>query len=160
MNDKFEKYQKLKKEAVQREYAEGEKLQLLDSEIKEILNTFKNNDGSAMVTYESLSRMEFDKWFDLENGVKFMRIEHPTKEVFFITEMNPEESSDGIARFGKQEHDCKEICVVTSGELIETYEMCKHYDVNETVIYPAYYTHKPIAKIKSTYEVEFINPNK
>lgn len=134
-------------------------LSKLDEDIREILHTFKNDSGNSMVTYESLANLEFNVWFPVGNGVKFKRIEHSTKPVYYITEMDPSQTIDGIAKLGIQIHDCREYCNVIEGELIEPFEGDKKYTTGDVVIYPTNYKHKPYSTIFSRYGVEFIDPN-
>lgn len=126
-------------------------------ELQNAIDIFSGKDEkNSLISFESLSGFEFDKWYDASNGVRFKRIKDDNKPVYFITEMTPNKSEDGVARFGIQEHDCKEVVQIVKGELIEPFEQYKKYSVKDTVIYPQNYKHKPYATVDSTYLVEFI----
>ena len=129
-------------------------------EIKKIRDSFRNDSfEDALITYEQLENMPFYEWFVLDGtGVKFMRIENDTIPVYFITIMNPKLAIHGVAKFGVQWHDCKEIGKVIIGELIEPYENKKRYAKNDTFIYPAKFIHKPYSNIYAIYEIEFQEP--
>ena len=124
------------------------------------------SDEPDYITYNDLMNVKLDVWNVLEGkGIRFMRKYHPEKECFFITEMIPEKGikpNQGLmfAEFGLQVHNCKEIGRVIKGHLIELVETGKEYMVGDTFIYPRNFKHKPIATVKSVYEVEFINPKK
>lgn len=120
-----------------------------------IKSKFTSDDGDGLITFEELSTTQFNIWIDLGNGVKFMRIMHPTKPVYYITEMNPEESPNEIAEMGIQWHDCNEKCKVLKGHMIDAYDNARTYEVGETAAYNPLKKHKPLAKFKSIYEVEF-----
>jgi hypothetical protein len=70
--------------------------------------------------------------------------------------MHPKLTENKRAIFGLQLYNCKQICEIKSGHLIETLENNKHYSKGEKVFYPAFYKHKPSALIDSVYAVEFI----
>jgi hypothetical protein len=124
------------------------------------------NDTADVISWEQLIALDYKKWFVLEGkGVRFMRVKHAKKEAFFITEMDPELSNvifegEKVAEFGLQVHDCKELGVIKKGHLIELTENRKEYVKDDNFIFPINHRHKPISKIKSEYEVEFLNPNK
>lgn len=124
--------------------------------VMSILNTFSNDDGDSLVSYDELSSLEFYKWYIVGNGVRFMRLEHDKKPVFFVTEMIPKKQLNNKASFGVQSHDCKEIVNILEGELIEAMECGKRYEKGDIVIYPTNFLHKPYATVFSKYEVEFI----
>ena len=126
---------------------------------QDILTRFSGDQGKTMITYKELSEFEFETWFPVSCGVRFKRVKHATKPMYFITEMDPSKTENGIAEFGIQKHDCKEFCKVKEGHLIEILERSKYYSKGEKVIYPAFYRHKPSASIFSVYGVEFIKPN-
>lgn len=128
----------------------------LHKSIMSTLDSFSSDIGSSMISYSQLSLMSFDEWFDLGQGVRFMRVNHPEKELFFITEMNPKAEFNLKAVFGIQKHDCKEVVCILEGELIETMENGKRYTKGDTVIYPPNFLHKPFATVFSRYSVEFI----
>ena len=131
MVDKLKKYKILIEKHSELDEFEYNRLIELDSEINIIINNFKNYSVPVITTYETLSNMEFNMWFDLGNGVKFIRVEHPLKPVYYITEMTPNEDNNFVALFGKQLHNCKEICEIFEGELIETMEMDKKYEAGD-----------------------------
>ncbi|CAA6810540.1 MAG: Unknown protein [uncultured Sulfurovum sp.] len=160
MEDKFKKYNDLVKQCEAKYISENDRFNKLNEEITLMLNAFSFDEGESMITYQTLAGLEFDKWFPVNDGVKFKRIFNPNKPVFYITEMDPSATTDGVAIFGTQKHDCKELCTVIEGELIEGNEGNKKYVTGDIVIYPTDYLHKPKAKVFSKYLVEFINPNK
>ena len=122
----------------------------------DILSRFSGDQGKTMISYKELSEFEFDVWFPVSCGVRFKRVKNTKKPVYFITEMDPSKTENGIAEFGIQKHDCKELCKVKEGHLIEILERKKRYSKGEKVIYPPFYRHKPSASVYSIYGVEFI----
>ena len=124
--------------------------------IDDVISRFREDQGRSMITYDELKSVEFNKWIQVNEGVKFKRVYHPTKPVFFHTEMHPEKTILKTACFGLQEHDCKEVCRIITGHLIETLESGKMYEKNDVVIYPAFYKHRPASNVYAFYEVEFI----
>lgn len=134
---------------------EGEKLinkKILDYNLMKM--KFVNDEGEGLITKEELLKTDFNTWIDLGNGVKFMRIYKQDKPLFFITEMNPENSPKKIAEFGKQWHDCIEECKVIKGHMIDLIDD-KEYLEGETAVYEANQKHKPVSKVFSIFEVEF-----
>jgi hypothetical protein len=125
--------------------------------IQDVLSRFSEDQGKTMITYQELSDIAFDIWLNVSPGVRFKRVQHPQKPLYFITEMHPELTKDHCAVFGLQQHDCKEICEIKTGHLIEILENNKHYSQGDKVFYPAFYKHKPSASVYSVYSVEFIN---
>lgn len=116
---------------------------------------FSADEGDGLITYNELLQTKFNTWIDLGNGVRFMRVLHPEKPVYFITVMNPETSPNNIAEFGLQWHDCRENCGVLKGHLIDLYDEDKIYKEGDIAHYKAFKKHKPVAKVFSIYEVEF-----
>ena len=158
METKFDKYKRLKDLEDIKHKQDIEKLVKVQLELDLVLNSFKTDNSEDMITFRQLSNFKFNEEFDLGNGVTFKRVKHPSKKVYFITEMNPEDSPTKIAEFGRQKHDCKELCEVLEGELIEIREGFKKYDKGDIVIYPKNFIHKPSSSIKSKYGVEFLEP--
>lgn len=126
-------------------------------ELEKVIDIFSGKDReNSLISHEVLNAFDFDKWYNAGKGVRFKRIKDGKKPLYFITEMNPSLTDDGVARFGVQEHDCKEIVTIIKGELIEPFEQNKNYVKDEIVIYPENYKHKPFAREESVYLVEFI----
>lgn len=154
-----EKYQKWREASIKNDEIERQallKLEQTEVIIEDIIARFSRDQGRTLITYKDLISIEFNVWIRVNEGVKFMRIEHPTKPAFFHTVMEPELTENKVAEFGLQEHDCKEKGRVIEGELIETLEGNKTYKVDDEFIYPPFYKHKPKAYLYSVYEVEFI----
>lgn len=156
---RYEDYLALKQKDSEREATEMKRFEVLKQEIDSALKSFRD-DEESMIEYQTLVSMDFGKWYDLKNGVKFIRIKHKTKPCLFETVMTPTDSPDKIAKFGRQKHNCKEIVRVLKGELIERMELGKRYEVGDVVVYPKNYLHKPTSTVDSRYEVEFIEPKK
>lgn len=134
---------------------EGEKLaqqKLLDYEIMKM--KFKEDEGEGLITKKELARAEYNVWIDLGNGVRFMRVYKENVPIFYITEMNPDNSPNKIAEFGSQWHDCFEGCKVIKGHMIDLVNN-KEYKEGETANYEPFEKHKPISKVFSIYEVVF-----
>lgn len=155
MSDKFKEWELKYKEIKEKEELEIALIENRSAEILQILSTFKQDEGEYLVTYKQLSEMPFNEWFDLGDGVKFMRIKHPEKEVYYTTEMTPKDSPKDIAVFGMQAHDCHEDCEVIEGHLIEVLDRNKEYIKGKTVYYPPYFKHKPASRIESVFGVHF-----
>jgi hypothetical protein len=136
------------------------KLEILANKINTLslmIKHFKEDDGDGLITYQQLKNIGYDEKIDLENGVSFIRTFHPEKEVYFITNMNPNISNKKKAEFGKQWHDCLEYCEVIEGHLIDIITN-KKYLKGEIVVYEPFVIHKPTSLISSKYGVEFKNP--
>jgi hypothetical protein len=119
------------------------------------------NDSVDHIKWEDLIQVEFNVWIVLpKSGVRFMRVYHPEKEAFFITEMDPSLSDKEYAYFGLQVHNCKELGDVEIGHLVELTENRKEYVKHDNFIFPIDFRHLPIAYIYSIYSVEFLNPYK
>ena len=160
METRFDKYKRLAELDTERFKEQSDKLLLIQQELDSVLDSFTTDNSEDMITFKQLSNFRFNEEFDLGNGVVFKRVKHPTKEVYFITEMDPLKSTKKIAEFGKQKHDCKELCEVLEGELIEIREGFKRYEKGDIVVYPKNFIHKPSSSVKSKYGVEFLNPYK
>jgi hypothetical protein len=159
---KLARYDKLQQKSLEADRLESARIALLKKEVTVLIDGLKGGcDGLVnMITYAQLSVREFGVWFDLENGVRFKRVRHRYKKVYYVTEMNPMEHPKKRPTFGKQVHDCKEIGKVIKGELIETYECNKRYEKNDVFVYPAGFIHKPWSGLYSLYGVEFLDPKK
>ena len=155
-DEKYKKWDLIRQEDARRLQEATIHLHQSEQLIEEVLNRFCEDQGKTTVSYEEPSNIAFDVWLYPSPGVRFKRVEHKDKPLYFITEMNPEETDDNLAIFGLHQHDCKEICEVKEGHLIEILERNKHYSKGDKVFYPAFYRHKPSAKIFSIYGVEFI----
>jgi len=154
-DEKYKKWDLIRQEDAKRLHQAILYLNQSETLIKDVLNRFSTDQGKTVITYEELSNIAFDVWLHPSPGVRFKRVKHPEKPVYFITEMRPEETDDNIAMFGLHQHDCKEICEVKEGHLIEMLERNKSYTEGDKVFYPAFYRHKPCAKTFSVYRVEF-----
>ena len=139
---------------------EGDRFRAIDEEVLRILDAFAKDSGATMITYEELKSFPYNQWFDVSDGVRFMRIKDLKSPVCYISELDPLKAKNGVPSYGKQKHDCKEIVTVESGELIETYERHKKYEKGDVAIYPKGFIHKPYSKLLSRYRVEFIDPKK
>lgn len=159
-DEKFRRWEKLNEQTKKIESNERSFMESSLHDIDEILSSFMLDDGRYMISYEQLSTMSFNEWFDSGRGVKFMRVYNPDFKVYYITEMNPKDSPTGVAEFGIQIHNCDEECEVLEGHLIEKLDRDKEYPKGKTVYYPAYYKHKPLARVKSKYGVAFIEHKK
>ena len=156
-DEKYKKWKLMRQEDAERLSQAVLYLNQSETLIKDVLNRFSIDQGRTVITYEELSNIAFDVWLHPSPGVRFKRVKHPEKPVYFITEMRPEETNDNLAVFGLHQHDCKEICEVKEGHLIEILERNKNYAEGDKVFYPAFYKHKPCAKTFSVYGVEFIS---
>lgn len=155
-DEKYKKWDLIRQEDAKRLQEAILHLNQSEELIQDVLNRLSEDQGKTVISYEKLCDITYDVWLHPSPGVRFKRIKHPEKPLYFITEMRPEETHDNLAIFGLHEHNCKEICEVKEGHLIEMLERNKHYAKGEKVFYPAYYRHKPSAKIFSIYGVEFI----
>lgn len=117
-----------------------------------------DDEGDNLIKYKDQLKVEFNKWIDVNNGVKYMRIYHPDYEAYYITEMNPEKTKSGIAYFSMHWHDSIEYCNIKEGHLIEMTRNFKEYEKGENVIYKPFEKHKPVANKFSIYEVGFGKP--
>lgn len=155
-NDKYKKWDLVRQEYDEKLRETLSHLNQSEELIKDLLTRFSEDQGKTMISYKELSEITFNIWLPVSPGVRFKRVKHPDKPLWFITEMNPKETENGIASFGIQMHDCKEFCKIKEGHLIELLERKKQYSAGEKVIYPKNYQHKPSASVYSIYEVEFI----
>jgi hypothetical protein len=156
-NEKYQKWNQMCQEDDKRLREALQHLTQSELLIQDVLSRFSEDQGKTMITYQELSEIAFDLWFKVSPGVRFKRVQHPKKPLYFITEMYPELTEDHQAVFGLQQHDCKEVCEVKTGHLIEVLENNKLYSQGDKVFYPAFYKHKPRATVYSVYGVEFIN---
>ena len=155
-DEKYKKWDLIRQEDARRLQQAILYLNQSETLIKDVLNRFSEDQGKTIISYEELSKIAYDVWLHPSPGVRFKRVRHKDKPLYFITEMNPKENQDNLSVFGLHQHDCKEICEVQEGHLIEMLERNKVYSKGDKVFYPAYYRHKPSAKILSVYGVEFI----
>jgi hypothetical protein len=154
--DKYKKWDLIRQEDERRLREAMLHLHQSENLIQEVLSKLSDDQGRTLVTYEELSGLDYDIWFDVSSGVRLQRKRHPGDNLYFITEMHPEKTIDKRAVFGLQQHDCKEICEVIEGHLIEVLERNKLYTKGDKVFYPSYYMHKPSATQFSVYGVELI----
>jgi len=159
LDTKYKKYQELIVVHKERERKELIRFNELNADLEDVLSVYRSDEGKTMVTYKSLSNLEYHKWYDIGAGVRFKRVKNRRGNLIFITEMNPEQTDENMAVLGRQKHDCKEYCIILEGELIEEDEGGKRYEAGDVVVYPANYIHKPKSSVISRYEVEFIKPN-
>jgi len=124
----------------------------LDEEVVNMLEIFHNDEGSDMVSYHELSKLQFEVPYYINEKVYFIRkpSKHPN-QLFFVTHMG----AGGV--FGKQRHDVLEVCNIIQGRLIEQTQEDKIYHVGDTVTYGPYTIHKPYTDIDSIYHVIFKN---
>lgn len=156
-DEKYKKWDLIRQEDAKRLRQAILYLNQSETLVKDVLNRFSEDQGKTVISYDELSNIAFDVWLHPSPGVRFKRVRHTEKPVYFITEMHPEETEDNLAVFGLHQHDCKEICEVKEGHLVEMLERNKNYTKGDKVFYPAFYRHKPSAKIFSVYGVEFIS---
>lgn len=116
---------------------------------------FSTEEEDGLITIKELSEVPYNIWSEWVNGVRYKREKHPQKNVYFITEMDPLKTKEGIALFGTQWHDCIEILTVLKGHLMELKQEGKIYKEGETFTYKPMEKHKPGAKVFSKYGVEF-----
>ena len=135
-DEKYKKWNLIRQEDARR--LSQAMLYLHESEIiiEDVLNRFSEDQGETIITYQELANITFDVWLYPSPGVRFKRIKHPDKPVCFLTEMDPKSTSDGHAIFGLHQHNCKEICEVKKGHLIEMLERNKVYSKGDKVFYP------------------------
>lgn len=135
---------------------QGEALMKEKYENYKMLSTkFTNEDANGFITMESLAIVPYEIWSEWINGVRYRRIKHPEKEVYFITEMDPEKTKDKLAVFATQWHNCIEEVKVVKGHLIDLSQDSKIYTKGEIVRYDYMKRHKPASKVFAVYEVEF-----
>ena len=156
--EKYKQYNELRSKLISQEAIEYNRLKVVNEEVEEVLDLYRSKTGAPIISYEQLSHMEYNLWLNVSKGVRFKRILSETKNLLFYAEMDPSLTESGHASFSFQKHDCKEYCYILEGELIEVTENGKVYEKGDTVVYPPLYIHKPSAKIKSIYCVEFIKP--
>lgn len=121
--------------------------------VEEMTAVFKSDNGDGLITLDELKSISFGEKTGF-NGVEYVRTFNPEKEVYFITDMNPDKAPDKFPKFGFQWHNCKEDCKVLAGHLIEL-TTGRTYEAGETVRYNPFQVHKPASKILSKFGVHF-----
>ena len=114
-----------------------------------------DDNANNLIKYKDQLNIEFNKWIEATEGVKYMRVYHPDYECYFITEMNPQETKNGIASFALHWHDSFEYCHIKEGHLVEMTQNLKEYKKGETVVYEPFNKHKPVSTKFSIFEVGF-----
>lgn len=105
---------------------------------------------NSVITLKTLRSLELNKWnYTEDRKVKYKLIDLTDSEAVFITVM------EAGAEFSIHEHDCIEKGIVVEGHLIDDINHLKVLK-GEKWEYKEHQNHKPYCRVKSIYEVTFV----
>lgn len=133
-----------------------QKIKQLQQTEHDVLTRFHKINSSKevldVISYKDLEASELDKWYEVDEFIRFKLISKTEEELTFVTEMK-----DG-AVFGNHYHNCEEICYVHEG-ILNCPSRGLMIKENQRITFSPYEKHRPEA-IGFTYLTVVFKKNK
>lgn len=137
-------FSEVRKDRINRVIAESDRILNLEDESK-MITDFASEEES-LITYDTLKSLKELKWYYVNKGVRFMPIDLNNEVLEFrcIIDNRLIKQVKKKWRFGKQLHDCWEMCIPKKGTIISNN---KHASVGKYLIFKPFEIHNPSGEL-------------